>query len=312
MKLRILPIILILPQFVSADILTSSQRFFGIGGQYPSYSEEGEEVVASALDQGPYSPADSDLGVQNILLEQPSRFPVILNLRTGFYFTENAPAPFFRPNEPSSLFMMNADIAYRPHLWNGWFGDFGLGYDYLDFGDSAALDYENMVLRFGVYKNLPDLDDAIVFTRFDFQKITTGSFIGDDYHAPRFRVGLQKAIWTAPRHLLTGTLSYAHEWDTNSDILQRDEISLNLSYQYSITDAVFLAANTRVYKFNYDEFGREDWMYALSLELVWQFSQNFRATSGVFFDKNDSNRGTGQNDIQAFTTGLGLGLELQF
>lgn len=312
MKKTLFLITLLAGGSAAADVLTSSQRFLGMGGQYPSYSEEGEEVVPSALDQAPYSPADSDLGVQHILVERPDSFPVILGLRTAVYYTDEAPVPFFFPQEASWILSLKADAAYRPHLINGWFGDFGMVYDFLQFSESTVNDYENFNFRLGVYKNLPDLDDSIVFFRYETQRLMTGSLSDGDYNGQRLRVGLQKELWSAPRHSLTSTLSYAYEWTARPDFLQRDEVSLNVGYMYSLTDAVYLKTNLRIYRYDYDLGGREDWTYATGLELVWQIDQNFKVTTSVFYDKNDSNQALGVNDVDSWTTGIGLGMEWLF
>jgi hypothetical protein len=283
-----------------------------MGGQYPNYTEEGEEVVPSALDQAPYSPADSDLGVQQILVEQPERFPVILDINAGFYYTDNSPSQLFFPSENSWFYTLSAEVAYRPHLVNGWFGDFSFNYDFVRFDEDTAVDYENMNFRLGVYKNLPDLDDTIVFFRYENQRVTTGSFFKDEYDAQRVRVGLQKSLWSAPRHSVVSTISYAYEFTAGPDILQRDEISMNLSYRYSITDAVYLVTTARVYRFDYDQFGREDWTYTMGTELVWQIDPNFRVMTSVYYDRNDSNQPFGFNDVQSWTGGLGVGMEWTF
>lgn len=103
-----------------ADILTSSQRFFGMGGQIPQYTEENGDTVPTVHGQAPYSPADSDLGVQHILVPQAESEPLIFVFNTSISQTDNAPsgnpatddtATIIRPHRPlwrrSSLSIMN-------------------------------------------------------------------------------------------------------------------------------------------------------------------------------------------------------------
>lgn len=283
-----------------------------MGGQYPSYSEEGEEIVPSALDQAPYSPADSDLGVQEILMERPERFPVIFDLRSSVFFTDNAPSGNVLTDDQSWVFSTVARAAYRPHLWHGWFGDFGVNYDFVRFDDSSALDYENHNMRLGVFKILPDLDDTIFFMRYEYQRLMTGSLSEGDYNAQRIRAGLQKVLWATPRHQVSSTLSAAYEWTARPEALQRDEISLDVAYRYSITDAIYTVASARAYYFDFDQAGREDWTYSMGLELIWQVSRNFRTSASVYYDKNDSNTPFGFNDFEAWTAGVGIGMEWTF
>ncbi len=313
MKNKFLVFTLLSATAASADVLTSTQRFFGLGGQSPSYSEGGEEVFPSALDQAPYSPADSDLGVQEILVERPESTPVQFDISTSIFVTDNAPTTGFLTGSDSSWISATAaSLAYRPHIAYGWFADMGLGYDFIRFDDSAATDYENLNLRLGAFRIFPELDDAVLFVRYEYQRLTTGSLANGDYNAQRIRAGLQKTLWSAPRHRLSTTLSTAYEWSAHPASLERNEFALDLSYRYSITDAIYTVASARGYRFEYDQAGREDWTYSMGLELIWQINQNFSASTSLFFDKNDSNTGFGANDFQAWTAGVGVGMQLSF
>jgi hypothetical protein len=313
MKNKLLVFTLLSATAASADVLSSTQRFFGLGGQAPSYSEDGEEVVPSVLDQAPYSPADSDLGVQEILMERPESTPVQFDIRTSILVTDNAPtAGFLTGSDSSWISATNASLAYRPHIAYGWFADMGLGYDFIRFDDSAATDYENLNLRLGAYRIFPELDDAVLFVRYEYQRLMTNSFSNGDYNAQRIRAGLQKTLWSAPRHRVSTTLSTAYEWTARPASLERNEVALDLSYRYSITDAIYTVASARGYRFEYDQAGREDWTYSMGVELIWQIDRNFSTSASVFFDKNDSNTGFGTNDFQAWTAGVGVGMQLSF
>jgi hypothetical protein len=242
MKNKLLVFTLLSATAASADVLSSTQRFFGLGGQAPSYSEDGEEVVPSVLDQAPYSPADSDLGVQEILMERPESTPVQFDIRTSILVTDNAPtAGFLTGSDSSWISATNASLAYRPHIAYGWFADMGLGYDFIRFDDSAATDYENLNLRLGAYRIFPELDDAVLFVRYEYQRLMTNAFSNGDYNAQRIRAGLQKTLWSAPRHRVSTTLSTAYEWTARPASLERNEVALDLSYRYSITDAIYTA-----------------------------------------------------------------------
>ncbi len=300
----------------NADVLTSTQRFFGMGGQYPEYADENGETPASVLDQAPYSPADSDLGVQEILVERAQRAPVIFDISTAILRTDNAPSgnPRFpgAGDQSSWVSATSVSVAWRPHMVHGWFADLGLGQDFLRYDRTNAVDFENFNTRLGVFKVLPDLDDTIVFARYEYQRITTTSFREGDYNAQRIRAGLQKVLWAAPRHQVSGSISGAYEWTAHPTLLERNELSADIAYRYSITDSLYSLASARVSKFSYDQFGRDDTTIGLALELIYQFNENFRANASIFFDQNDSDTFGNANEYQTWTSGLGIGAQWTF
>ncbi len=312
MRPRFLPILILGSLAAQADVLTPTERFFGMGGQYPDYSEEGQEVLGTALDQAPYSPADSDLGVQEILVERSDRSPVVFDLNTAILRTDNAPGRGGLTSEGSWLSSTRMAAAWRPHLACGWFGDLGINQDVLRFEASNATDYENFGARIGTFRILPDLDDTIVFARYEYQRITSGSLRDGDYNAQRLRAGLQKVLWAAPRHQLASNLSGSYEWTATPELLQRNHFSLDFAYRYSITDSVYTTATARASYFDYANFGREDFAYGLGLELIWEITRNFKASASVFYDNNDSNSAFAANDYEAWSGGLGLGLQWAF
>lgn len=295
-----------------ADVLTSTQRFFGLGGQSPDYVENEGQTEASALGQAPYSAADSDLGVQEILEERAEREPLIVNLSRMILRTDSAPSGNSATDRSSWVFASSASIAWRPHIAQGWYADLGLGYDVIRYDRTNALDYENMNTRVGVFRVIPELDDTIFFARFEYQRITSNSLSDGDYNAQRVRAGLQKTLWSAPRQQLVGTISGAYEWVANPESLQRNEFAAEFVYRYAISDCLYAFASANVSRFDYDQAGREDWTYGYSTGLVWQFSENFSASASLFFDKNDSNTFGNANEYEAWSGGLGLGAQWTF
>ena len=296
----------------NADVLSSTQRFLGLGGQSPEYVQEQEgETPVSVIDQAPYSPADSDLGVQEILVPRPDRAPVIFNANTAILRTDNAPSS--TGNDGSSWVSASSlAVAWRPHVYRGWFADLGVGGDIIRYDRSDSIDYENFSLRLGTFKVIPDLDDLVIFSRFEYQRITSSSVSDGDYNAQRIRAGLQKVLWAAPRHQLTSGLSGAYEWSAHPETLRRNEIGGDIAYRYSITDSMYTLAAARAFRFNYDDFGREDWSYGFALELVNRFSENLTLTASIFYDKNDTNIFAAFNEYDAWSGGLGLSAQWTF
>lgn len=295
-----------------ADVLTSTQRFFGLGGQSPDYVEGAGETEASALGQAPYSAADSDLGVQEILAERAEREPVIVDLGRSILFTDAAPSGNSATDRSSWVFASSASIAWRPHLGQGWFADLGLNYDLIRYDRTNAIDYENMNARVGVFRVIPELDDTVVFARYEYQRITSNSLMEGDYNAQRIRAGLQKTLWSAPRQQLVGSISGAYEWSARPESLRRNEFAGELVYRHSITDSLYAFASGKVSRFDFDQLGREDWTYGFSTGLVWQINEHLSASASLIFDKNESNTLGSINEYEAWSGGLGLGAQWSF
>lgn len=323
MRYIIIPLLLAGGGAATADILNSAQRFFDSEDNFASYTEGSEQIDGFEVDEVPYSPADSDLGVQEVLVDRDEVNRVIFRFNTAIIRTDNAANainPFAFPiqgDESSFGLVTSVSTTWRPHLFNGWFADIGFGADALQFEDGGAIDYENYNGRVGLYKNFPDLDDTIFFARYEYQRLSTGSLLQSDYNAQRIRVGLQKTLYAASRHKVTGGFSGALEWAASPERLRRNEYKLNVTYSYSITDDIYTLASARASRFEYIQAGREDWTYGFGLELIWEVTNNVQVSASVSYDKNDSNTSTfagfaPTNDFQSWTGGLGVGFQLAF
>lgn len=295
-----------------ADILTSTQRFFGMGGQIPPYTEDGEEVVPTALGQAPYSPADSDLGEQSILVPRGESEPIIFDFNTSISRTDNAPSGSPFTDTDSWISTSSMSLTWRPHLVYGWFADLGVSQDLIRYDRSNALDFENFNLRAGVYKSLTDLDDTVLFARYEYQRLTFTSLANGQYNAHRIRAGLLKTLWSMPGQALTGGINGAYEWYAQPSFVERNEYAADLAYHYSITSSLCAVASARIARSNFDEFGRDDWTFGSGVELNWQINPDLKATASVYYDRNDSDTFGNTNEYQSWTTGVGVGLQWSF
>lgn len=314
MNKEILFIFVISSVVSQANVLTSTQRFFGLGGQIPDYTEDSGEISPTVIDQAPYSPADSDFGVQEILVPRSDKQPVIFDFSTAIYRTDEAASGNPLNNGSSWVSATSLALSWRPHVNKGWYADVGTGLDVLRFDRTSAVDFENFNFRAGVFKLLPDLDDTILFARLELQRITSGSLGTADYNAQRVRAGLQKILWSVPRHQISSSLSGSYEWTARPLTVQRNDISLEAVYQYSITDSLFTRVTAKASRFDYDQLSRKDWTYAFGLELIWQATENFSANASLFFDKNDSNTPAffSFDEYETWSTGLGVSAQFTF
>ena len=309
MRNKIILFLLVGIATANADILNSTQRFLGQSDPFSDYANGGSgKVDGLPVDEVPYSPADSDLGVQQVLAKREDVAPVTFNLSTAILRTDNAAGS----NEPSWLTSTSAVAAWRPLLFDGWFGDVGVGADYLRFDDKAAADYENYSGRLGIYKSFPDLDDTIFFVRYEYQFLSSGSVTNSDYNAQRIRAGVLKTLYVAPRQSITAGVSGALEWSAHPKVIQRDEIEGNLTYRYAFTDNIYMLTSARVSRFEYQDFGRDDWTYGLGIQLIWELTKNLQVSASISYDKNDSNSGVATDEFQSWTGGLGIGCQWAF
>ncbi len=316
MLLRLIVISLLGALAAQADLLTSTQRFFGMGGQFPGYSEdEGEPRSTLSPGQIPYTEADSDLGIQEILLENTGNDPILFYFSTSILRTDSAPSASTPTDESSWISASRMSLSWRPHVFQGCFADFGIGEDVYRYDRADSAENENFNLRAGVYKSLPELDDTVFYARYEYQRITFGSLQDGSYNAQRIRTGLQKVLWAIPRHQLTGGLSGAYEWSALPDALERNELGVDLAYRYSIDNNIYTVLSSHVSSYDYDQGNREDLTLGVMLELIWQISPNMMATASVSFDKNDSDSTVALaalNDYESWTAGLGVGLNWSF
>lgn len=312
MHRRIITITLLGTLCSQADILTSTQRFFGMGGQIPPYTDDSESVEPTVLGQAPYSPADSDLGVQGILVPREESEPLIFTFDTSISRIDNAPSGSPFTDTDSWVSNSSMSLTWRPHLVSGWFADLGISQDLIRYDRSNALDFENFNLRAGVYKSLPELDDTVLFARFEYQRLTFTSLSTGEYNAQRIRAGLLKTLWEMPGHQLTVGISGAYEWSAHPSLLMRNEYAADLAYHYSITSSLYAVASARIARSNFDEFGRDDWTFGSGVDLIWQISPDFKAIASVYYDRNDSDSFGNINEYQSWTTGVGVGLQWSF
>ncbi|BCX49534.1 hypothetical protein HAHE_34420 [Haloferula helveola] len=294
------------------DILSDSSAF--LGSRSPEY-DPGEFVPGVAAENPvrvPFSPADSDFGVQQILGTYDGPPPIRAFGYFDVNYTDNAPAPT-RALEDGSWYvsgLVGAD--WRPLLGSGWFADLGVVQEFYRFDNGNALDFESFQTHAGVVKTLVDIDDTLLYARYEYQRLTTGSWSETDYSAQRIRAGLQKDLFVRSRHQLAGGISIAYDLDANPERLERIEYAAELSYTWWIRDDLGATASWRGAYWDFDNLGREDWNHTVGLELAWRFSSNATAYSHVFYSNNDSNTPLGANDFEAWTAGVGIGLNLSF
>lgn len=323
MRTPVLLPVLLLPSLAMAQSPSAIDRF--LGSSRPDYDPA--RLEADTPDDGrdfaPFSPADSDLGVQEVLGEYRGLPPVRVEVSSDFYWTDNAPAATRALDDESWLWAGRLAASWQPRIAAGWFADLGAEQQWFRFDQGDATDFENFAAHAGVVKMIPQLDDLLVYGRYEYQMLTTGSFGDSSYDASRIRLGGQKVLFNSTRHQLATGLSAAFDLDADRENLERNEYALEFSYTYFISDTLSATASWRGAYWDFNSptppvgFAppvgeRHDFNQVVGIELAWTPCKNSRVSTSIFFSDNDSNTPLGANDSEAWTVGLGLGAVFEF
>lgn len=297
---------------VRADILSDLSPF--LGSSRPDY-DPASIVPDSAVGNpgyAPFSPADSDLGVQQILGTSSGRPSVNVTFDTSVSYTDNAPSEIPLNDEAAWFSASRLAASWRPRIAYGWFADIGFAQDLLRFEGSNASDFENFEPYLGVIKSIPELDDSIIFARYEYQRITSGSLSDSNYSAQRIRTGLQKNLLLASRYQLSAGLDAAFDLTANADTQQRNEYSADVSYTYWFADRLSSTLSWTGSKWDFKHDGRDDWNHIVGLELTWTPYRNAVFYTNVFYTNHNSNADSGANDFEAWQSGIGFGVNYSF
>ncbi|MBK1826177.1 hypothetical protein [Haloferula rosea] len=305
-------LLLSVPFALQGDILSEFGTFAGSDSPVYDARDFDPDRAAEEPIQAPFSPGDSDFGVQQVLSPYDGPPPVHVFANLDFAYTDNAPAQFRALEDESWYASALVGMAWQPKIAAGWFADFGLIQEFYQFESSNALDFENFRGHLGVVKTLVDLDDTVFYARYEYQRLTTGSWSRGNYSAQRIRTGLQKDLFVRSRHHLAAGVSAAFDIDANPERLERQEYAADLSYTYWILNDLRTTMSWRGAFWDFDNGGREDWNHTLGVELAWNFHPHASAYTSVFYSDNDSNSPLGVNDFSAWQAGVGLGLIFSF
>mgnify|MGYP002784761422 CR=1 FL=1 len=260
----------------------------------------------------PFSPADSDLGVQQILSSYDGLPPVQFQFRNSLSYTDNAPDFDPRTSDSGWLWSGLVDVSWMPMLANGWYVDAGLSQSVFRYEGSIPSDFENFEARLGLVKSLPDLDDLQFFVRFEYQRLTSDQISESNYLASRIRTGLRKTIFLRPRYQLSAGIDAAFDISAEVDRRERDFYTADVKYSYLLTDKTSLSVFWSGSYWNFRNTAREDWNHLFGCELLWMPTQHLTVFTNITYTHHDSNTILGFNDFEALQAGLGIGIHYSF
>jgi hypothetical protein len=297
---------------VHADILSNLSPFFS--SSRPDYDPVSLQGDGTAMDlrQAPFSPADSDLGMQQILQPYAGLPPVEFRFNSSYHHTDNIPDinPF--RDESAWFWASELDVNWMPRLAKGWFLDTGLNQAWYRFDDNRAVNFENFEAHVGLVKSITQLDNLLVFARYENQRLTNGEYSDSSYSAQRIRVGLQKDLILAPRYQLSAGIDAAFDLVAHQDRLKRDQYTADLSFTYWFADRLSTTLSWTASQWDFDVAGREDINQIVGWEIAWTPAESVSIFANVYYTHNDSNALFGINDYQSLQTGIGFGLNYSF
>ncbi|MEI6176994.1 MAG: hypothetical protein WCS43_08890 [Verrucomicrobiota bacterium] len=308
--------LILIPIFVAAsaqgDVLSSLSPF--MGSSRPDY-DPASIKPDSAMENptyAPFSPADSDLGVQQVLGSYNGLPPVKVVFDTSISYTDNAPGAFPFVNDASWYSASRLGVSWLPRIAYGWFADIGISQELYRFEGNNAADFENFRPYIGVVKSIPELDDLVFYTRYEYQRITAGSFSDSKYSAQKLRTGLKKDLLLTSRCQLSAGVDASFDLAANNDLLDHNEYSVDMSYTYWLADRLSSTLSWTGTMWDFSNGGREDLVHTVGLELTWTPCKNARVFTNVFYTNCNSNVAGGANDFEAWQSGIGFGLNYSF
>ncbi|GAA5483781.1 hypothetical protein [Haloferula sargassicola] len=294
------------------DVLSDFFPF--LGSPDPAYEDPARKSAVRESDSGlaPFSPADSDFGVQQVLGDATIAPTFHLLGSISANVTDNAPGATRALDDSSWYANLLLGAIWEPRLPAGWTGDVGVTQEFYEFERDQAIDFQNLTVRAGVVKNLVDLGDTIFYARYEYQRLVTGSWSEGDYSAQRIRTGLRKVLFLGSHHQLLGGVSAALDLDANPELLERNEFALDLAYTWWLTRDLGATLSWRGSYWDFDNGGREDWNHTVGLRFDWQTCPASTLFAHVYYSNHDSNTPLGVNDSESWHSGIGLGVQLAF
>lgn len=308
--------IILIPIFItasaSADVLSDLSPFLSNSRfDYDPASIEPDSALQNP-NFAPFSPADSDIGVQQVLGSYQGLPPVKFSFETSLNYTNKAPAEIPPDDAPSWFSASRLDVSWYPRIASGWFADMGLAQEVFRFEGSKAIDFENFEPHLGVAKSIPELDDLIFFSRYEYQRITSDRISKSNYSAQRIRTGFQKDYFFVPNQQLYLGVDAAFDLTAHYDEETRNSYSTVLNYTYWFADRLNATLSWSGSFWDFRNDGRKDFGQIVGVEFKWAPCENATVYSNLFYTNHNSNSAFGANDLKAWQSGIGVGMNFSF
>ena len=165
----------------------------------PSGPTIGESQNLSAIgldeqnDYAPASPGDSDIGQQLILKESPKNRWFRAYADAFGYWTNNAANTSV--GEVDDWFWGGRiGFGFQPRIAKRLFADIDIQQQLFRYDEFDALDFESLDASAGLLYIVPRLADSVLFTQFNYNRITNDDFGDELLNSVSIRAGVQKTL----------------------------------------------------------------------------------------------------------------------
>jgi hypothetical protein len=237
----------------------------------------------------PITPGDEDIGQQLILKRNEKNYPFAAWLDSSVFWTDNA-ANVHEGNIEDWFYTGGVNLAWQQRLGGRFYGDVYAGQHWYRYNELTELDYESGEASAGFLVALPELANTIFHIHYYYQRITQN--IDDDpiYETHNLRVGFQKTFLINRLNSVNVGLMSSLALDTEPDVLQRHEHSLQLGYNFKIKNDWALNLSYRLAYYDYFNLdGRADWYHNFGAAVTWRPCENFELSLGYYYTYNQSN-----------------------
>ncbi len=259
--------------------------------------------------RAPFSPGDSDLGDQIILMPEESYLPWRLFAIGGGEWTSNAA---LTDDDELDDFLWRAEVGgvFTPHITGNLFGELSANYEFFRYQDNSRLDFDSLEASAGLVHVFRGLGDLSTWGRYDYTRLTETGDYSELFTDHAIELGL---LWPVPiTGKLDGYLSHISHLsiDANPGHSQYNEFSFIVGGQYGITDRIALNFYYEFAVFDYHEGGREDLNHHVGLAATASLTENVDFVISGTYTLNDSN--LADADYEVGTAGAFLGLNVRF
>jgi hypothetical protein len=253
-------------------------------------------------EQAVETPGDFDLGEQLLLKRKERQKPYYVFGSSSIYHTENV-ALVKEGKQADLYFLGQVGASYRPRITDTLYGEATVNQAMFRYDEFSEMDFDSFNAGGGLTWVMTDLWDIMLFTRYNYNRLTYARANPDGPGGSEFYVnhsvesGLQKIFVISKAHAWyighTSTISAAEP-----DPPERDEFAIYTGYTVDLTRSLNLHG---IYSFAYvpyAEIDRNDLDQAFTLTLNYRIADWISLSTGVsYLLTNSDNEALNYEDL---------------
>jgi len=254
---------------------------------------------------------DLDLGIQVILKRKEAEQPFRFFADAAEFYTNNV---FLSRNnrQSDSYFFADVGFTYQRKITDELSLETTVRQGFFRYSQYREVDFEDFNAGVGLTYDWKKLWDINLFSRYNFERFTSGDISSDFFRNHTITVGAQKSFYFNNQ---SNQGNYAYlgyssifGWSTPTSS-QRNEHGFFSGVHYNFTRKFSGDIYYRIAAFTY-EVGRTDLNQTVVVSLAYIFNDYARLTASASYASDISNHSVFNYDL--FTTGGGIALQLKF